>query len=181
MRDVIAGLIALLLLATAASLATALQGFRRRRQRARDSERALGRSIITEVPTEDDLVVISEDETRLYYDDRSIDKDLIVAVRMLINGAPVASYVSRRHALDPGRPATSFEDRPDGIARDRWDVAIETVTGTTLVECGSIRERVSQELARAVFDRVKRDLERLDATAAAAPITTRSQAPRRGD
>ena len=31
-----------------------------------------------------------------------------------------------------------------------------------LVECGAIRERVSQELARAVFDAVKRELERRD-------------------
>ena len=29
-----------------------------------------------------------------------------------------------------------------------------------LVECGAIRERVSQELARTVFDAVKRELER---------------------
>ena len=32
---------------------------------------------------------------------------------------------------------------------------IETVTGTVVVECGAIRERVSQELGRAVFDAVK--------------------------
>ena len=32
-----------------------------------------------------------------------------------------------------------------------------------LVECGAIRERVSQELARTVFDAVKRELERRDA------------------
>jgi hypothetical protein len=57
---------------------------------------------------------------------------------------------------------TSFEDRPEGIARDRWDVAIESVDGTTLVECGAIRERISQELARAVFDAAKRDIERRD-------------------
>jgi hypothetical protein len=92
----------------------------------------------------------------------SIDKDLIVAVRVLINGAPIAAYVSRHHAAAAARQATSFEDRPDGIARDRWDVAIETVTGTVLVECGAIRERVSQELARTVFDAVKRDMERRD-------------------
>jgi hypothetical protein len=30
------------------------------------------------------------------------------------------------------------------------------------VECGAIRERVSQELARAVFDAVRRDIERRD-------------------
>ena len=85
----------------------------------------------------------------------------IVAVRVLINGAPIAAYVSRRvRPRQRARQPTSFEDRPEGIARDRWDVAIETVSGTVLVECGAIRERVSQELARTVFDAVRRDLER---------------------
>jgi uncharacterized UPF0146 family protein len=37
--------------------------------------------------------------------------------------------------------------------------------GDTLVECGSIRERVSQELARRVFDVVKADMENRDALA----------------
>ena len=41
-------------------------------------------------------------------------------------------------------------------------MAVEAFDGTTLVECGAIRERVSQELARAVFDAVKRELERRD-------------------
>lgn len=162
MRDLFAAVIALALLATAASLATALKGFRARRERARDSERALGRSIITEVPAEEDLVLVSEDAARFYYGDRAIDKDRIVAVRVLINGSPIAEYVSRRHAEQPARKATGFEDRPEGIARDRWDVAVETVTGTIMIECGAIRERVSQELARAVFDRIKKELERAD-------------------
>jgi hypothetical protein len=41
-------------------------------------------------------------------------------------------------------------------------VAVETLAGTTLIECGAIRERVSQELARTVFDAIKADLERRD-------------------
>ncbi len=57
---------------------------------------------------------------------------------------------------------TSFDDHPEGIARDRWDVAIETTEGTVLVECGAIRERVSQELARGVFDAVRRSVELRD-------------------
>jgi hypothetical protein len=162
MRDAVAGLVALALLVVAASLATTLQYYRRRRERARDSERALGRTVIVEIPGADDLVLFSEDSVRFYYDDRSIDKDLIVAVRVLINGAPIAAYVSRRHAASEQPQPTSFVDRPEGIARDRWDVAIEAVNGTTLVECGAIRERVSQELARAVFETVKRDLEDRD-------------------
>lgn len=163
MRDVIAGLVALALLVAAASLATTLHAYRRRRQKARDSERALGRTIIAEIPAGDDLVLVSQDAVRFYYGEESIDKDLIVAVRVLINGAPIASYVSRRHEASAGRQPTSFADRPEGIARDRWDVAVETVTGTMLVECGAIRERVSQELARKVFDAIKTDLERRDA------------------
>src|SRR6185503_10630391 len=156
MRDVLAALAALLLLIVAASLATTLQTYRRRRIRARDSERALGRTVIAEIPAGDDLALFSEDGSRFYYGERSVDKDLIVAVRVLINGAPIASYVSRQHPEAPVQQPTQFDDRPEGIARDRWDVAIETVVGTTMVECGAIRERVSQELARAVFDAVKR-------------------------
>lgn len=164
MRDLVAGLVALALLFVAFSLATTLQRMRRRRQRAFDSERALGRAVIAEIPADDDLVLFSEDAVRFHYGERSIDKDLIVAVRVLINGAPIAAYVSTRHAGDRDRPQpTSFEDRPEGIARDRWDVAIEAIAGTTLVECGAIRERVSQELARAVFDAVRKDLQKQDA------------------
>src|ERR671928_1502741 len=153
MRDLVAAIVAVVLLVAAASLATTLQIYRKRRQRARDSERALGRAIVAEIPAGDDLVLFSEDAVRFHYGEQSIDKDLIVAARVLINGAPIAAYVSRRYATtDAARHATSFEDRPEGIARDRWDVAIETVKGTTLVECGAIRERVSQELARAGFE-----------------------------
>jgi hypothetical protein len=155
MRDLFAALLALALLAAAASLATTLQAYRRRRRRLRDSERALGRTIIAEIPAGDDLVLFSADASRFYYGDQSIDKDLIVAVRVLINGAPIAAAVSARYPEAAERRPTSFEDRPEGIARDRWDVAIEAVTGTVLVECGAIRERVSQELARTVFDAVK--------------------------
>jgi hypothetical protein len=176
MRDLVAALVALALLVAAASLATTLQMYRRRRQRARDSERALGRTIVAELPTGEDLVLFSEDAVRFYYGDRPIDKDLIAAVRVLINGTPIAAVASLRHAQEAARQPTTFEDRPEGIARDRWDVAIETINGMVLVECGAIRERVSQELARAVFDAVKRDVERRNAA-----LTTPFPARRRGD
>jgi hypothetical protein len=163
MRDLVAAIVAILLILVALSLATALQTYRRRRQRSRDTETALGRTIVAEIPGDADLRLFTEDAVRFHYGERSIDKDLITAVRVLINGAPIAAYESERHGRAAARQPTSFDDRPEGIARDRWDVAIETVTGaTTLVECGAIRERVSQELARAVFDAVKRELERRD-------------------
>ena len=163
MRDALAAVVALVLVFVAASLGTTLQRFRRGRQRARDSERALGRTIVAEIPAADDLLLFSEDASRFYYGERPIEKEAIVAARMLINGAPIAACVSRRADPRTSAPPTSFEDHPDGIARDRWDVAIETTAGTSLVECGAIRERVSQELARAVFDAVKAELERRDA------------------
>jgi hypothetical protein len=159
MRDLLAGILALVLLVVAASLATTLQYYRRRRRRAHDSERALGRTIVAELPTAEEMVLFSEDGKRFYYGERSIDKDLITAVRVLINGAPIATVTARHRASEPATAPAGFEDRPEGIARDRWDVAIETVSGTVLVECGAIRERVSQELARAVFDAVKRAVE----------------------
>jgi hypothetical protein len=161
MRDLVAGIVAVLLLLAALSLATTLKAYRGRRARARAAELALGRTVIAELPTASELVLVSQDEGRIYYGERSIDKDLITAVRVLINGSPIAAYVSRRHPSAQVQ-ATTFEDRPEGIARDRWDVAVETVAGTTLVECGAIRERVSQELARAVYEAIKADLERRD-------------------
>jgi hypothetical protein len=160
MRDLVAALVALALLLVAASLATTLHFARRRRSRAHDSERALGRTIVAEIPSGDDLMLFSEDAVRFYYGEQSIDKDLVAAARVLINGSPIAAVLSKRHAGEADRHPTSFDDRPEGIARDRWDVAIETVRGTVLVECGAIRERISQELARAVFDAVKREVER---------------------
>lgn len=162
MRDVFAAGVALALLLVAASLATALTAFRRRRLRARHAEHALGRTVLAEIPADDDLRLFCEDPGHFHYGEQSVDKALIVAVRMLINGSPIASYASSRHPAHAGRQGTSFEDPPEGIARDRWDVAIETVNGMMLVECGAIRERVSQELARTVFDAVRKDLERRD-------------------
>ena len=151
--------------------------YRRRRQRARDSERALGRAIVAEIPAADDLVLFSEDHACFYYGEQGIDKDLIVAVRVLINGSPIAAAASTRHAARASSRPTFIEDRPEGIARDRWDVAIETVSGTAIVPCGAIRERVSQGLARAVFEAVKRELERRDGSASP---TTRSPESRSG-
>lgn len=163
MRDIVAALVAIGLVLVALSLATTLKVHRRRRLRVVESERALGRTIVAELPTADDLILFSEDNVRFYYGDRPIDKDLIAAVRVLINGAPIAATLSTRHAVAAARHPTSFEDRPEGIARDRWDVAIETVTDMILVECGAVRERVSQELARTVYEAVKREVERRDA------------------
>jgi hypothetical protein len=183
MRDLVAALVALALLAAALSLATTLHFWRRRRERAHKSEREAGRTIVAEIPVGDELRLFTEDEHAFHYGQEVIDKDDVRTVRVLINGAPLAVVKRNRAVSDisafanaergggvlaeqdrgAGPPGVIFEDRPEGIARDRWDVAIETPGRTVLVECGAIRERISQELARAVFEAVKRDLERRDA------------------
>jgi hypothetical protein len=161
-RDLIAALVAVALVLGALSLATTLTIYRKRRRRTRDQEQAQGRRIIAEIPGDDDLRLFTEDDRQFHYGPHAVDKDRIAAVRVLINGVPIAAYVAKRLATTAVLHPTSFEDLPEGIARDRWDVAIEQPDGVLLVECGAIRERVSQELARAVFDAVKGELERLD-------------------
>jgi len=159
MRDVIAALAAAALIFVALSLLTTLHVYRKRQRAAREEETARGRVIIVELPTDPALTLFTEDADHFYYGATSIDKHEIMAVRVLINGSPIAAFVSARWLSVANRQPTAFEDHPDGIARDRWDVAIETVHTTILVECGAVRERVSQELARKIFDAVRKDLE----------------------
>jgi hypothetical protein len=163
MRDLVALLVALALLAFAAGLAATLNLYRRRRDAARRAHVAFGRTIVADLPTGPDLTIFSEGPDDFAYGARTIDKEEIRAVRVLINGAPIASYESRRFPAHASAAPTEFDDPPEGIARDRWDVAIEMVRGeAVLVECGAIRERISQELARKIYDAVKADLERQD-------------------
>jgi hypothetical protein len=168
-RDLVAGALALALLFVVASLATTLHFYRKKRQGAQDLQHERGRTIVAELPTADELTLFCEDGRRFYYGDRPIEKDRIAAARVLINGSPIAAVLSTRLVREADRQATSFEDRPEGIARDRWDVAIETLDDTVLVECGAIRERISQELARSVFDAVKRAVEDLTIPSPARP------------
>ena len=155
MRDLVAALVAAALIFFALSLLTTLHVYKKRHRRARDEETSRGRTIIVELPTDPELTLFTEDAAHFYYGATPIAKEDIMAVRVLINGSPIAAFESPRFQAAARVPPTAFEDRPDGIARDRWDVAIETSRGTVLVECGSIRERVSQELARKIFDAVR--------------------------
>jgi hypothetical protein len=153
MRDIVAAALALGLLVVAASLATTLQMFRKQRRRAREGEHTLGRRIVAEIPAQDDLTLFTEDAEQFHYGAQSIDKHQIVAARILINGAVIATCLSARVTQAAVKTTETIDDRPEGIARDRWDVAIDTLDGTVVVECGAIR-------ARAVFDAVKDELRR---------------------
>ena len=127
MRDLVAAVVAAALFLGALSLATTLTVYRKRRRRTREGEQALGRRIVAEIPGDDDLRLFTADERQFHYGAESIDKDRIAAVRVLINGAPIAAYVTRRHLKDANMQPTSFEDRPEGIAREHEQEIGQTI------------------------------------------------------
>lgn len=159
MRDIVAALLAACLAIVALRLATSLRWDRRRRDRLREEIALKGRTILAEIPTGAGLMLFTEDGSSFHYEGQTIPKRNIRSARILINGAPIAAAVSPKFPDVITTPVGSFKERPEGLARDRWDVAIETANESVLVECGSIRERVSQELARRVFEAVKSEVE----------------------
>ena len=170
MRDLVAGVVALGLFLFALGLISTLRYHHRARERERRALRAAGRRVLAEIPTPDGLDLFVADDANFYWKDRPIAKPTVRLVRILINGVPLATHAARGHGPeDVAEIDPAALDRPEGIAHDRWDVLIGTDAGEVLVECGSVRERVSQELARAVFDAVKADMERREANAEDAP------------
>jgi len=164
MRDLVAGVVALGLFLFALGLMSTLRFHRRARERERRALLAAGRQVLAEIPAPDGLALFVTDDTHFYWNDRPIAKQTVRRVRILINGAPLATHAAPGHGpAAAGEIDAAVLDRPEGIAHDRWDVLIGTDAGDVLVECGSVRERVSQELARAVFDAVKADMERREA------------------
>ena len=159
MRDIVATLVAILLIFFALRMATALTRDRRKRHGERASIAAGGRTILAEIPSETGLVFFTEDAEAFHHGDRPIPKAAIAAARVLINGAPIAVATSPDHRAATAIPSNLVQQRPEGLARDQWDVAIDTDDDTVIVPCGAIREQISQELARSIFDAVKRILE----------------------
>ena len=157
MRDLVAVLVVFLLIAFALSMATSLQLYRRSHSRQRRAISDSGRSVIAEIPGDRGIQFFTEDAGAFHWSDHVIPKEDIRSARVLISGAPISICVSRRFP-DPA-PQPGNVDQADLIERERWDVAIDLEDTTVLVECGAIRERVSQELARQVFEAVKTDIE----------------------
>jgi hypothetical protein len=184
MRDLVAAAVALGLFLFALGLISTLRHHHRARERERRGLRAAGRRVLAEIPTADGLDLFVADGANFYWKDRSIAKPTVRLVRILINGVPLATHAAPGHGPeDAGDVDPAALDRPEGIAHDRWDVLIGTDAGEVLVACGSVRERVSQELARAVFDAVKADMERRAAApenTAGAPAVSRLRPPPAG-
>ena len=174
MRDLVAGVVALGLFLFALGLISTLRFHRRARERERRTLIAAGRRVLAEIPTPDGLALFVTDDTCFYWNGRPIAKKTVRRVRILINGVPLATHAAPGHAPDDrGDVDPAAAGYPQGIVHDRWDVLIGTDAGEVLVQCGSIRERVSQELARAVFEAVKAEMEKRHAGAGNAAIPAR--------
>ena len=159
MRDVVAALAALALLFFALRLATTLTRDRRKRGSEREAIADSGRTILAEIPSDTGLLFFTEDTEAFHLGGRPIPKTAIKAARVLINGAPIAVATSPDHRDAAAISSELIQRRPEGLSRDQWDVAIHTGDDTVLVPCGAIREQISQELARTIFDAVKRTIE----------------------
>jgi hypothetical protein len=149
MRDLVAGLIALALLVFALLVGATLHFHRQRRERTRREARASGRAIIAELPQGADLVYVTEDRDCFYVGDRPIEKASIRGVRLMVNGGLVSQAGETRSEPAAAARATSDEE---AFIRDRWDVLVDTASGTVTIACGAIRERISQDLARRIYE-----------------------------
>jgi len=162
MRDVVGILVVVFLVVVALRMTTSLQWHKRRHAATRRAIEQRGQSVIAEIPASEGVRFFSEDRSSFYWNDRVIPKDGIRAARVLISGTPLSVRVSNRFEAPAPTASTTIPTPADGFERDRWDVEIDLEDGTIVVECGAIRERVSQELARHVFEAVSRGMDSQD-------------------
>ena len=165
MRDLLAIGVVVLLVLVALSMATTLRWRYRDRERSRRQLNDQGRRVIAEVPVADSMEFFSEDAEAFYWAGQTIQKRTVHTARLLISGAPLSTVRSRRAPDFEAATAAAGQDA-DPVERERWDVSIETADARVLVACGAIRQQVSQELARRIFDAVRRAVEAHDQGAA---------------
>lgn len=119
------------------------------RERQRDEEAGRGR-IVAELPLPEGMAFFVEDAAGFRWGDETVARGAVTGARLLLNSAVVASAERPGVALPPP-PAP--EDEP---GRERWEVvAYVDGGGARTVRCGSVREGISRQAARAVFDALR--------------------------
>lgn len=120
------------------------------REDERREMEARGRRVLAEVPShEGDVYLFVESEDAFEWRGQSLRKADIVGCRLVLNGNAMQAAA---------RPGVSL---PDAIApedyegRERWDVRVYTAESVVDVPCGTLREGVSRDAARAVFQAVR--------------------------
>ncbi len=162
MRDLIGIAVVVALVFAALRMATALQGYRRGHEQRRERLDTEGRSIVAEVPAPAGLVFFAEDAGAFYWGERRIPKPDIRAVQVRFGDVPLSTARARRFGQEAAAGPDLSGGVPDVPERAHWDVSIDTTGDTVVVPCGAIREHVSQELARRIFERVSQAIAACD-------------------
>lgn len=161
---VLAGIALLLLLWWAFRLAMGLRYAKLQREQARAREEGSGRHVVAELPLPEGVVLFVEEPGAFHWGGGSLAHGEVVGARLLLNSAVVAA-ASRAGAILPEPPAP--EEDP---GREHWEVIAYLCDGSArTIRCGSVREGVSRDAARAVFDALRRSLQTQPRALAAVP------------
>jgi hypothetical protein len=122
------------------------------REQTRAQEEARGRTVVAEIPLPgDELVLLTEDEEAFSWASHELRKADIAGARLLLNGGILGEFAEDGLRLPPPAPHEDYE------GRERWDVVVfRRDGGTTTIPCGQLREGVSRDIAKRVFEAVKR-------------------------
>jgi hypothetical protein len=132
--------------------AMALRAAKAARESWREAEESRGRRVLAEIPNPDDTVTLfAEDADGFYWGDRQVAKRDVCGARLRLNGGILAAWTRPGITLPEPAAPEEFE------GRERWDVVLYVEGGgTRVVECGTLREGVSREIASKVFEAVKK-------------------------
>jgi hypothetical protein len=132
-------------------LAMGLRWSKVSREDARQQEEARGRRVVAELPSADgELGFFAEDHAGFYWPRGEAGKSALRGARLLLNRGVIASAARPRAALPEPPAPEPFE------GRERWEVALYLDGGQTRwVQCGTLREGVSRDIASRVFEAVR--------------------------
>lgn len=132
--------------------AMGLRAARVAREDERRAQEVLGRRVRAELPLSEGVTLFLEDREGFYWSGRDVRKRSLRGVRLFLNDAVMAT-ASRGEAPLPAVPPPNPDDY-DGS--ERWSVRVYLDDGAALdVPCGRLREGVSREAARQVFEAVR--------------------------
>jgi hypothetical protein len=145
--ELLAGILLVGTLFVAFRFAMGLRWARLMREKALLEELERGRRLVAEVPTPSgEIELFLEDEVGFYWAGAELGKRELTGARLLLNGAVMKEC--RREGAE--LPEASLPEEYEG--RERWEVMAYREAGSTRIECGSLREGVSREAARDVYD-----------------------------
>jgi hypothetical protein len=124
------------------------------REAARRREEDTGRRVVAELPLPEGVVFFVADAGGLHWGGQSLPRESLLGARLLLNSA-VVSAASRAGATLPAPPAP--EDEP---GREKWEVMAYLRDGRALaIRCGTVREGISRDAARAVFEALRQEVQ----------------------